>query len=80
MDNPSYGICMLRYNEREKVESSLASAVKFTESVLREMVVVDNENTKGSSDVLQGLGDERLKAIRRRCTMRTERELVVLTG
>jgi len=74
MDNLPYSICMLCYNERDTVEASVASVVRFAKSISGEVVVVDNESTDGSWEVLQGLGGEELKVIRQRRSRGAARE------
>jgi glycosyltransferase involved in cell wall biosynthesis len=71
---------MLCCNERDTVEASVTSVVRFAESVSGEVIVVDNKSMDGSWEVLQGLGCKGLKVIRQRCTRGAARQTAFVSS
>ncbi len=72
---PLYSICMLCYNNRATVEASLGSLEGFTKSSEAEIVVVDNESTDGSWEVLKEREGKGVKLARAKCSRGRGRQI-----
>lgn len=55
--NPIYSVCIINYNSGPTIQSSLASILPQVSDARFEIVVVDNESTDHSREVLENLRD-----------------------
>ncbi len=73
-----YSVCMLCYNDTERLRESLDSILELSRSASIEVIVVDNLSTDGSKEILSDYHQRGLiMCIERRCTRGRGRQIAL---
>ena len=75
---PDYSVCMLCYNDAERLRESLDSVLELSKFVSMEVIVVDNLSTDGSREILADYRKRGLiTCIERNCTRGKGRQIAL---